>query len=767
MAGQIEFGDLDAFREELRGSTFDQINGALNEFAGQVHGRLPKLGAVATATIVGANLGLSAASAAPHESSPVRTIEAAEPPGATLWGLGQAYAEQAGISASKARTIIWKLNGNSDPLMHGRDLKLPLAAGTTIHSLKPGETLSGITARLAGPNRIKFRADLAVVEQASGVTSEGMAENLPVGFKAIIPAGLTVPAKKPGVVFDNGGAVYKPDQGQPPKIITKPVPAVTEPKPHTEIKTVPKPAAHQISVPQTAPAETTPATPVTPPAPPITPVTAPTPAQPATPKVREAAVPVVVRTHAQPTTETPLKPGLTAAQILKWECSPDSTHALIGGNRELKAIHYFMTCNNDSLAAATGIVGNMEHEDVGLDPLRIENGVGDSRNPSAAGQAGWGIAQWTPGAKASLAAQEVGIKNIYKLRDQLALVAYETNHTSPTGAQDINAQLKAETDPSAAATIFEQDFEAPLGGGNLPNRQALAQQAVQEYQSLHPHGYTPIPAKPHHHKKPHHHAHHEAKQPAAAHQGVNGIIATEIEKLTHVSYSLSMPAGHYGILRWISDNPHFEASSNPDQDIDCGTAADTAVTLSTGGRYLRDNNTTTMRSDPNYKPIPFSEVGPGDLIQPDPNHVEVVTGVKGDMIYTFGAHTSLVPQPDQVSPAAYDYQPGDGYLFLRYVGPGYPLGNTAEAPTPALTAALNGTLAPAPVAPPKPAAPAPKPETPSQAISTVHHRLHHHHKHSTTAPVNAPEVRHHPPKLIHPLRHHLVHLPHNRHRRIF
>lgn len=132
-----------------------------------------------------------------------------------------------------------------------------------------------------------------------------------------------------------------------------------------------------------------------------------------------------------------------------------------------------------------------------------------------------------------------------------------------------------------------------------------------------------------------------------------------------------MIAGHEGVSQWHKDFPKI----GPRAVLDCSGLVNLAVGTATHGRVKLDENTKSELQDKKYwHEESFSEVQRGDLIQPnigDP-HVEVVNRVKGNTIYTFGAHTSEVPQPQQVGPAEYTLKSGD--VFLRYVGPGAPLG---------------------------------------------------------------------------------------------
>ncbi|MEO8785263.1 MAG: hypothetical protein ABI221_03075 [Candidatus Saccharimonadales bacterium] len=72
----------------------------------------------------------------------------------------------------------------------------------------------------------------------------------------------------------------------------------------------------------------------------------------------------------------------------------------------------------------------------------------------------------------------------------------------------------------------------------------------------------------------------------------------------------------------------------------------------------------------NFKIIPFSQVKPGDFIQPDPGHVEIIESIQGKSINTFGAHQGGVAQADQVGPLTGAWSDSPNNVYLRYIGQG-------------------------------------------------------------------------------------------------
>jgi tail lysozyme len=166
------------------------------------------------------------------------------------------------------------------------------------------------------------------------------------------------------------------------------------------------------------------------------------------------------------------------------ECDKNVIHPLIGKLVQEQVIDYFMICNEDSLAAASGIEANLMHES-SLDPTKVEVTAftgGNSTSPYAAGIYGWGIAQWTPGAKVLSAVADYGINTpIQDLQTQLELIAAQMNGHSPTGYADLNATIKDYTSSTLAAAMVDKNFEGPLGGGNEDDREAVAKESAKDF----------------------------------------------------------------------------------------------------------------------------------------------------------------------------------------------------------------------------------------------------------------------------------------------
>ncbi|HSW85455.1 MAG TPA: phage tail tip lysozyme [Candidatus Saccharimonadales bacterium] len=335
-----------------------------------------------------------------------------------------------------------------------------------------------------------------------------------------------------------------------------------------------------------------------------------------------------------------------------------STGHIPGSNNEEKAMNYFIICDGDSVAQAAGRVGNLEQES-SISPSRIQDG-GYSHNPNDAGDGGYGIAQWTPGRKILSETRRYGIKGpVYTLQTQLRLISAESRHRSPTGKININRKLRQAKNPSTAAATFEKDFEAAKDGGNLPQREANARIAKTHYETKH--------------KKPHKNSFHRwwgTSKHRVNHTAVNPAIADAAKRYDPVSYSETMDAGHYGAKAW---EMRFGKPDTADI-LDCTGLVTLSEYTASGGEVDDNQNTKTERETPSmWKRISFKQLAKGDIEQPNKNHVEIVTGVKGNTIYTFGAHTWRYPQPKQVGPSKDTYSPSKHFTFLRYVGPHSPL----------------------------------------------------------------------------------------------
>jgi N-acetylmuramoyl-L-alanine amidase len=143
-------------------------------------------------------------------------------------------------------------------------------------------------------------------------------------------------------------------------------------------------------------------------------------------------------------------------------------------------------------------------------------------------------------------------------------------------------------------------------------------------------------------------------------------IICEAKKYDPVSYSQSIDGGNHlsgGNPAWLKLCPVI----GPSCYLDCSGLVNIAV-YDAFGYDLKENTNGEVADTAHWKQISFGQIQPGDLIQPDPGHVEIVDHVSGQTIYTFGAHTDSVPQPDQVNATQYTNTPG--YVYLHWIGHG-------------------------------------------------------------------------------------------------
>lgn len=157
------------------------------------------------------------------------------------------------------------------------------------------------------------------------------------------------------------------------------------------------------------------------------------------------------------------------------DCSCGTATTLVGGDTEQEAFNYFVQKGLNATQAAA-VVGNLMDESH-MDPTIMQIG-GDSQDPNNAGSEGWGIAQWTPGAKVIGIAAGLNITGpIYDLGTQLDIVWGEMTGSSPVGYTNLAKALEQINDLATATTFFQTDFEVGVAG----SRQTDAQQAFQLY----------------------------------------------------------------------------------------------------------------------------------------------------------------------------------------------------------------------------------------------------------------------------------------------
>jgi len=312
---------------------------------------------------------------------------------------------------------------------------------------------------------------------------------------------------------------------------------------------------------------------------------------------------------------------------------------LVGSDNAQKVWNY-LKGQALSDAQAAGMMGNMQQES-SFDPERIESG-GNSTNPTDAGSGGWGLVQWTPGSKVIDIAQSLNITDpIYELSTQLDIVWGEISVSNP----NILSGLKQIDDAAQAAAYFNANFEKGTDPDGIRETYAVA--LLAQYGGTGAGGGCGNSISPN-------------CQTASG----TARILCDAEQYDTVSYSEG--GGHQGAGAWHADCPNI----GPSCVLDCSGLVNIAI-YDVYGTSINETTYTEASDTQYWHHISFSELQPGDLLQPGQysgGHVEIVDHINGRTIYTFGAHTANAPQPDQVGST--NYQASSSDIYLRYVGPG-------------------------------------------------------------------------------------------------
>jgi hypothetical protein len=345
-------------------------------------------------------------------------------------------------------------------------------------------------------------------------------------------------------------------------------------------------------------------------------------------------------------------------------CSSSPTTTLTGKDREEQVWNYFKG-QGLSDAQVAGIMGNMQQES-SFDPEAMEIG-GRSKDPLDAKDKGWGLIQWSGNGTSGHSTadkfnsdyRQSGVTGpIYELATQLALVwQHLNNHPVVTQPFDLN-HFKGITDPKEAATYFESQIEGGTDPGGV--RESNAVSILAKYGGMSSTGSPTTPSTGDCTAG-------SSGSPDCTSATGNARILCEAKQYDPVDYV--MGGGHSGGVAYHNACPTIQAN-NSACGLDCSGLVSVAVFDAFGNNKSWD--TISLAGDSsNWKGIQLGQVQPGDVIEPDPGHVEIVDHVSGDTVYTFGAHTDSLPQPDQVGPTSYpgaSSQPA--YRYFHYVGQG-------------------------------------------------------------------------------------------------
>jgi cell wall-associated NlpC family hydrolase len=327
---------------------------------------------------------------------------------------------------------------------------------------------------------------------------------------------------------------------------------------------------------------------------------------------------------------------------------------LVGKNNEEKTWNYFKAKDLSDEQTA-GIMGNLMQESH-FDPQIIEGG-GRSKDPNDAGGGGWGLIQWTPGSKVIGMAKEAGVEGpIYLLATQLDLVwEHMHNHPVVTATFDLN-HFKTLKDEVAAAEYFGSQIE---GFGTAGDRWQDATDALHKYggsgggsaTSSNSAGGCSADS---------------SVSPDCTSAEGRAKILCEAKKYDIVSYVWG--GGHPG--GGAAYHKACKTINTGDAcGLDCSGLVSVAVYDAFGGNGTLAWDTNSLRADTaNWREVSFGEVKPGDVMEPDAGHVEIVDHISGSTIHTFGAHSTSYPQPKQVGPTTYSKSSSTQYF--RYIGKG-------------------------------------------------------------------------------------------------
>lgn len=338
-------------------------------------------------------------------------------------------------------------------------------------------------------------------------------------------------------------------------------------------------------------------------------------------------------------------------------CDPaaaDSTDVnLVGSGPQQQAYNFFVSRGLTPMQSAA-IVGNLMWESSGLNPTIV--------NPTSGA---YGIAQWLGDRLTKLKA----LPNYDKLNVQLGYL-WNTDLPSQESSFHVLSRLKAATTIEQATFSWEDSFERAgehMGDTAMNNRIKLAKNTLALYGGGAAASAGSTTAS-------------SACPGGGASGGGSCSTGTGVAKIylcslryDPASYSESASGNHMG-----GGNPQWikticPAAGNPNGTIptscllDCSGLVNIAVYDAFG--YNLQENTNAERADEGklWKVVPLSQAQRGDLVQPNQNHVEIIDHIQGGTIYTFAAHTSQVPQPDQVKPAS--YPASNGFLYLHWIGP--------------------------------------------------------------------------------------------------
>jgi len=334
-----------------------------------------------------------------------------------------------------------------------------------------------------------------------------------------------------------------------------------------------------------------------------------------------------------------------------------------GADDEEKIYHFFVDQVHLSPAAAAGIMGNMQNESH-FDPSIEQNPPGgawedySSNNVNHGGKGGVGLVQWDGGRRPAYMNYAKDHKADKKtLLPQLNYVWYELNH----GYKSTLDALKAAKTAADAAFQFHKLYEGSADGpAKVQNRMNNATKIQGKYEGKAPGTANASTGTATDCET----AGSNSTSPECGAATGTARILCAAKKYDIISYRLDGTAstGHGGAKVW---HEKYCKTISTDCYLDCSGLVNIAVYDIY--RIELNESTVSERSDigKHWEKTTFEKLQPGDLIQPHEGHVEIVDHVKGNTIYTFGAHTSHTAQPKQVGPSSYTNDSTRLYLHFK------------------------------------------------------------------------------------------------------
>lgn len=356
---------------------------------------------------------------------------------------------------------------------------------------------------------------------------------------------------------------------------------------------------------------------------------------------------------------------------------PDSGNSACGasgsttltGSDTIQKIYNYLVAQGITPIAAAGIMGNMQAESH-FDPS-IEQTPGawedmSSLNINQGGKGGVGLVQWDGGRRPNVITYMKGLgltdADFHIASDKLlsAELGYVMHELQTDYKDSTFTPIQAATDPGNAAFIFHKGYEGSSDGpdkikGRMDNAVSIYGTYGGGAATV---GSTTTTTTP---------TNCASTSPDCT--NVSGVakILCAAKAYDTVSYSESIAGGHLpgGAVAWHSTCPIV----GPSCVLDCSGLVNIAVYDAFGANL--SENTDGQRADIGkyWKIVSLAQVQSGDIVQPNPGHVEIIDHVQGGTIYAFAAQTDGVPQPQQVGPQQ-ESTSNSNNLYLHYIGPG-------------------------------------------------------------------------------------------------